>query len=177
MSILVGIHFIGGVVKYFAYGSNMSLLRLQKRVPSAEFIAQCQLTKHELRWHKSGKDGSGKCDTFETEIKGDVVIGALFDIKASEKGALDLAEGLGYGYNEKKITVTTKAGDEIEAFTYYAISIDLSVKPYDWYVNHVMVGAIEIKVPEHYLATIKAIEHIEDPDKERALMERAIYMS
>ncbi|WP_372836144.1 SufD family Fe-S cluster assembly protein, partial [Pontibacterium sp.] len=41
---------------YFAYGSNMSLKRLQARVPSAMPLCSATLTRYQLRFHKSGKD-------------------------------------------------------------------------------------------------------------------------
>lgn len=53
-------------MKYFAYGSNMSLLRLWQRVPSAVRIGVFTLQGHQLRFHKLGKDGSGKCDAYQT---------------------------------------------------------------------------------------------------------------
>jgi len=41
-------------MKYFAYGSNMSLLRLRARVPSAERIGMFTLVEHALRFHTNG---------------------------------------------------------------------------------------------------------------------------
>jgi hypothetical protein len=52
---------------YFSYGSNMSIKRFLKRIPSAKRIAVAKLSYHELKFHKkSTKDGSGKCDIAET---------------------------------------------------------------------------------------------------------------
>lgn len=162
-------------MKYFAYGSNMSLLRLQERVPSAVKIGLFILKEHQLRFHKRSKDGSGKCDAFHTNITGDAVIGALFEINKGEKGALDRAEGLGYGYAEKFVNVQNHSGESFEAFTYYAIKTDSSLKPYSWYLNHVVIGAKETNVPTQYLAVIESIECTEDPDKKRDTEQRAMY--
>jgi len=162
-------------VKYFAYGSNMSLLRLRKRVPSAEKVGVFTLKAHQLRFHKSSKDGSGKCDAFETNNIEDVIIGALFEINEGERKALDRAEGLGYGYNEKIVKVQNVSGEVFEALTYYATLTDSSLKPYSWYLNHVVIGAKETKVPTQYLAVIESIECIEDPDKKRDTEQRAMY--
>ncbi|MFB2707091.1 hypothetical protein [Marinobacter shengliensis] len=61
------------------------------------------LVEHALRFHKwSRKDKSAKCDALFTGNSEDVVIGALFEIPSSEKGPLDRAEGLGFGYEEKR---------------------------------------------------------------------------
>jgi len=162
-------------VKYFAYGSNMSLLRLQQRVPSAARLGAFILKEHELRFHKIGKDGSGKCDAFRTNKIDDFVIGSLFEINEAEKEALDRAEGLGYGYSEKTVTVQNDAGDIFEAFTYYATRTDSSLKPYSWYLNHVVIGAKEANVPTRYFAKIESIVCIEDPNKHRDSEQRAIY--
>lgn len=163
-------------MKYFAYGSNMSLLRLRERVPSAERIGRFTLVEHVLRFHKSSeKDGSAKCDALFTGNADDCVIGALFEIPEGEKGPLDRAEGLGVGYQEKRVTVVDVWGNSLEAFTYYATKTDSSLLPYSWYVHHVLHGAKETGVPAHYLDAVSATKSREDPDRERDARERAIY--
>jgi len=162
-------------VKYFAYGSNMSFLRLQERVPSAVIIGAFLLKGHQLRFHKTSKDGSGKCDAYKTNSKDDVVIGALFEINENEKVHLDRAEDLGCGYDEKIVNVQNSSGEAFEALTYYAIKMDPSLKPYFWYLNHVVTGASEINVPVQYLNIIKSTVCIEDPDKNRDAKQRAMY--
>ena len=47
---------------YFAYGSNMSSVRLRARVNSAQPLGVARLPGHRLRWHMHSLDGSGKCD-------------------------------------------------------------------------------------------------------------------
>lgn len=113
------VHRYGGNVKYFAYGSNMSLLRLKGRVPGAERIGMFTLIEHSLRFHKwSKKDGSAKCDALFTGNPDDCVIGALFEIPDCEKGPLDEAEGLGFGYEEKRVTVPDRERDARERAIY-----------------------------------------------------------
>jgi hypothetical protein len=162
-------------MKYFAYGSNMSLVRLQMRVPSAQKLEIVTLKNHQLRFNMSGTDGSGKCDSFETNNSEDLVIGALFDINENEKPVLDRAESLGVGYHEKFVFVHNAAGEVFEALIYCAIKIDASLKPYSWYLNHVIIGAKETKLPIDYLAIIESVECIEDQDKNREAKERAMY--
>lgn len=133
---------------YFAYGSNMSTSRLRERVPSAEALGCYALDEHDLRFHKSSKDGSGKCDAYFTSDPKDVIYGVLFKINPAEKSALDRVEGLGHGYDVKEITVTAHDGTRVTATTYVATQIDMKLKPYSWYVNHVLVGAKEAVLPE-----------------------------
>ena len=164
------------MMKYFAYGSNMSLARLRERTPSARRVATCSLDGHALRFHKSGRDGSGKCDARATGNPADVVIGALFDICPSQKPALDRAEGLGVGYDQKVVLVTDEHGGQVEAVTYCAIAIDELLRPYSWYKHHVLVGARESSLPDTYIARIEQVESLEDPDRERDARERAIHL-
>ncbi|WP_287030953.1 gamma-glutamylcyclotransferase family protein [Pseudomonas sp. UBA6310] len=160
---------------YFAYGSNMSRSRLRERVPSAENLGYF-MSEHDLRFHKSSKDGSAKCDAYFTSDGEDAVYGVLFKIDPKEKSALDKAEGLGHGYNAKEVTVTDHSAFPITAITYVAMDINESLKPYTWYVNHVLVGAREASLPSDYIESkITSVEAIEDIDKIRDAKQRAIH--
>ena len=167
---------LGSSMKYFAYGSNMSIARLKARVPSAVPLGCYRIKEHDLRFHKSSKDGSGKCDAFFTGNGVDVIFGALFEINSSEKAVLDRAEGLGSGYDEKEITVISEEGLSFKAITYFATDINLNLKPYSWYLNHVLIGASETSLPNDYIQTkITVVESIEDKDRERDAEQRAIH--
>lgn len=165
----------GLTVKYFAYGSNMSLARLGARTPSARRLGCYTLTAHSLRFHKVGRDGSGKCDALFTGNPRDTVSGVLFDIDAAEKWRLDEAEGLGKGYDEKLVTLTGATGEIVTAITYHATSLDVNLRPYSWYKHHVVVGARESGLAEAYIRWLESVESIDDLNRERDSMERAIY--
>lgn len=160
---------------YFAYGSNLSKARISKRVPSVELVARGYLTGHLLCFHKVGRDGSGKCDAFHTGNDRDCVLGALYRIDPDHKAYLDKVEGLGNGYNEKKITVYAESGEKIEAFTYYATHIDDKVLPFHWYKGHVLIGAREHDFPEEYINTFLSVDSIDDPHSEREERELGIH--
>ncbi|WP_281557571.1 gamma-glutamylcyclotransferase family protein [Thalassomonas sp. RHCl1] len=162
-------------MKYFAYGSNMSLRRLQQRTPSAVPIGLFFLAGHDLRFHKVGQDGSAKCDAFYTGSVSDRVYGRLFEIAEQEKYILDHAEGLGAGYEAKLVSVVNDAGFAVNAAIYYATDIDTWLKPFSWYKEHVLIGARECKLAPDYIQKIIRIETIEDPDKYRCAQQRAIY--
>jgi hypothetical protein len=160
---------------YFAYGSNMSVKRLQNRVPSAQARGVAVLREHRLAFHKCGRDGSGKCDVdFSGPVAGRV-FGVLYHMDPQHKTLLDAVEGLGSGYEQKTVTVRLAGGGGADAFTYYATHVDPLLKPYLWYQEHVLRGAREHRLPEDYVASIAAIEAIEDPDAARHLAELAIY--
>ena len=162
------------LIRYFAYGSNMSLRRLQARVPEASPVGTAMVTGHELRFHKRGRDGSGKCDAHFTGGSGQL-IGVLFDLPLAGKHALDRIEGLGAGYEEKQVSVTRHDGTRSDALTYYATDIDDRLQPYCWYRHHVMAGALEFDLPRDYIDAIGAIGVITDPDRERRQREYAAY--
>ncbi len=163
-------------MKYFAYGSNMSIARLRKRVPSAVLIGCGMLKAHDLRFHKSSHDGSGKCDAYFTGTDGDIIYGALFEIDPDEQSDLDEAESLGHGYDAKDVEVLVEDEIKINAMTYIATKINQDLKPYSWYMNHVLIGAKELALPGEYIeAKILSIDSIEDKDKEREAKERAVH--
>ncbi|CAG9296875.1 gamma-glutamylcyclotransferase family protein [Celerinatantimonas diazotrophica] len=162
-------------MKYFAYGSNMSFVRLIKRVPSAKRLGMFSLKNHQLVFHKVSQDGSSKCDALFTNNVQDCIFGALYEIDENEKRILDHAEGLGHGYDEKLVQVEDSNGKIFEAVAYIATKIDDSLLPYSWYLNHVVVGAKEIGVPEYYLEKILNIKALEDPDQDRDREQRKMY--
>lgn len=158
----------------FAYGSNMSTLRLRARVPSAHVIGVAVLKRHRLCWHKvSKKDGSGKCDAATTDAEGEVVHGVLYEIARAEKLKLDKAEGLGAGYDEKEVIVECQ-GLPVRARMYYATNTDPSLKPWSWYKAHVVAGAREHGLPAAYLAVIEGVEAAQDPDAKRHAEQMAL---
>ncbi|MDA2919255.1 gamma-glutamylcyclotransferase [Desulfobacterota bacterium AH_259_B03_O07] len=115
---------------------------MKDRIPSAVSKGIGTLRNHTLAFHKvSKKDGSGKCDIVASDA--DNVIGVLFRIDASEKPVLDRFEGLGSGYDEKEVEIITSDGRRLAAITYYATDTDSSLKPYTWYVRHIVEGARE----------------------------------
>ena len=162
-------------MRYFAYGSNMSLARLQARVPSARHIGPAVLGGHLLRWHKIGSDGSGKCDALHTGDAHHQLPGVLFEIDPVHRKHLDVAEGLGHGYDAKWVDVRADCGADVGAFTYYALRIDVALQPYAWYKQHVLLGARESGLPPAHIHSIEGVGPVEDPDPERDRRERSIH--
>ena len=162
-------------MKYFAYGSNMFLSRIRERTPSAKLLTTGILFEHKLIFHKSSYDGSGKCDACQTDKYYDHIYGVVYEIPKSEKQELDLAEGLDIGYEEKKVSIFIESKKTIiEAITYYATEIDASLKPYHWYKNFVLAGAIENNLPDEYVDFIQKTPSLDDPDVKRAEINAAI---
>ena len=167
---------VARVLRYFAYGSNMSSARLLARTPGARPLGTFILDHHDLRFHKRGRDGSGKCDAFFTGLDSDSVHGVLFEIAVHEKRALDRIEGLGAGYDEKQVSVRSRDGVRVSATTYVATDIAAQLSPFSWYLQHVIVGAREAPLPEQYLRRkILAVEAMADHDPARDWRERGLH--
>jgi cation transport regulator ChaC len=162
-------------VIYFAYGSNMSSKRLLRRVRAAQVLGIGTLRSHRLAFQKvSDVDGSGKADivTHDSEH----VMGVLYRLDAEAKATLDRHEGLGTGYAEKQVTVIDGNGSIVTALVYIATITDPNLKPFTWYLQHVIEGAVEAGLPESYLQTLSQIETEEDPDTVRVRRELTIYL-
>jgi gamma-glutamylcyclotransferase len=151
----------------FGYGSNMPTLRTRERCPSARAIGVAALRGHELRWHKSSRDGSGKCDIVKSDTIDTVVWGVVFEIPLAEKGALDRAEGLGNGYCEKDLVLFVDDA-ELQCVAYVATDIDPALRPYDWYKELVLLGAAEHGIDEEYIRGLRETEALRDMDQSRA---------
>lgn len=153
-------------VCYFAYGSNLCSMRLQQRVPSAQFVSQGKLVGYKLQFNKIGLDGSGKGNIEQTRHVEDVVWGCVFQLDQSEKALLDRAESLGIGYEHQYLRVLTPQG-YTTVYTYIAILKDDQLKPFHWYKAYIVQGALECGLPKPYIQKIKAVSSIADPDAQR----------
>ena len=102
------------------------------------------------------------------------VPGALFSIPEDEKIRLDRAEGLGHGYDEREVTVTTAAGVR-RALTNVAQAshVDDSLVPLSWYRDLAADGAAHLGLPQDHVAFLRRIPADLDTDDRRESEERA----
>ncbi len=135
----------------------MSSERLKARTPSARAVGRACLAGHALRWHKLGRDGTGKCDAAHTGEPSDIVWGVLLEIDCAEKAVLDRIEGLGIGYDEAEVRVAL-GSESCTAYTYRAKPerIDPSLRPQQWYKDHVLRGAREHGLPDAYVRELES---------------------
>jgi gamma-glutamylcyclotransferase len=161
----------GGIsvaLSYFAFGSNMLLERIKKRVPSARLLDNATLGGYSLRFNKLSKDGSAKANIVPSADPQAVVHGVLYQLDDDERPRLDKAEGLGKGYDIRHVRVRMDgSGDEEEAFTYVAEpdAIRDDLPPFQWYKDMVIQGATQNHLPESYVRQIEAVEAVEDPGR------------
>ena len=160
---------------YFAFGSNMLTVRLTApdRAPSATVVTTGYISGRRLTFDKLSQDGSGKCDAEATENVEDRVYGVIFEIKQSDKSAMDKAEGLGNGYKEDILDVVTTE-TVIQATTYIATKKERALRPYRWYKALTVAGAVEHGLPTSYVEWVRTFESIEDPKSDRRAKNEAL---
>jgi gamma-glutamylcyclotransferase len=162
---------------YFAYGSNMSSRRLTApgRAPSATRVTVGYVPGRRLTFDKfSSRDRSGKCDCEVTGDPVDRVYGVVYRIGASERAALDAAEGLHNGYRDEIFTVIAENATH-RALAYVANDKRPGLPVFDWYLEHVLRGASENGMPSDYVEAIRQIPTVMDENGRRTAEERALY--
>ena len=153
----------------FAYGSNLHLRRLQSRVPSARTVSIGYVAGRRVLFHKRSIDGSAKADAFRTDDSDHQVWGVVYRIEPAEKPILDEHEYLGIGYDQEQVHVASHGIAPIVAWIYFARreAIDASVRPYSWYMNFVLSGALQHRLPLCYISQLGNVPARRDPDLQR----------
>lgn len=147
---------------YAAYGSNLHPERLRLRLPESRFLGTAEISGRSLYFHKRSRDGSGKCNIVPGN--GRIYI-AIYEITSYERMVLDRIEGMGLGYN----TETLMVPDFGYCYTYVAAPthIDSRLRPYSWYKDLVLLGCEALQFPDAYVATIRSLSALDDPDRVR----------
>jgi len=162
---------------YFAYGSNMSTLRLRDRI-DARVIGTAVLPEFRLNFHKKWSCGSGKCDALYTGHPDDMVWGVVYAIPQIHLGTLDRIECKDIAYTRKTVTTQLQNGDVCQPEVYVGDGRDLdpTALPFDWYKHHVQYGAEENNLPPEYITRmISAVPTAKDHDTKRLHRELGIY--
>ena len=162
------------IVIYFAYGSNMLERRLKHptRVPAAVAQGIAAAIGFAVRFHKRGRDGSGKCTLVPADDAAEAW-GVLFDVPERDFETLDGVEGVqSGGYAREAISVRLTDGRTIAAHTYIAQEpfIDDTLVPFDWYLGLVVAGAIEHALPAGYVQALSKTPSRPDAQTSRAAL-------
>lgn len=159
---------------YLAYGSNLHPVRLGERVPSARLLGPVALPGLRLAFHVRGRDDSGKGNLVACTGAAPAY-GAVYEIAAEDKPALDRHEGDSYRVTTVEVTL---GGTRRSCFTYvgHHACIDDTLRPYDWYRNIILLGARYLAAPAPYLDMISRVECLSDPDAERSALHSNLIM-
>jgi hypothetical protein len=161
---------------YFAYGSNMLLERLINRCPNAVPAGQVLVKGFRLSFSKKSVDGSGKATLVKAVNCGEIVHGVVFRIPLTERDDLDAEEGQGYKRYDTFSVVCAVAGIEIVTTAYIAEpdACDESRRPYDWYRDLVLSGAIQNRLPASWIVMLREIPTWPDPKPDRETRLKAL---
>ncbi len=147
---------------YFAYGSNMSLDQMRKRVSPAiepKFVAW--MDNAELCFPRDSVNQKGGVASYRTE-KGERMYGAVFDLCERGVGALDghegfVPEGKDNAYERLYVTVYDLSGNPHLALTYKANEKG-EYLPSSYYMLKLITGAVECGLPSEYVAKLKDVK-------------------
>jgi len=137
----------GGLSWYFAYGSNMSALRLFEErlkpegVPAGERIAG-RLDGWRLAFNKRGRTPVGAGAGNIMLAPGAAVHGTLNLLPAKGFEVLDRYEGVAGGHYERRIMPVMRGdtGVPVEAITYVALLTGDDLRPTRAYLGHLLAG-------------------------------------
>lgn len=142
---------------YFAYGSNLVLERLRKRVGPVQVIGVAHLRGFRLSLDKRGKDGSGKAN-LHADAAHDVW-GVLYELDAQAWTRLDASEP---GYD--RIAVQVACGDALHAAqTYQSQRLTEDPVAFAWYKRLIVDGARAHGLPDAWLRDLEALPERVDP--------------
>ncbi|MDM7999507.1 MAG: gamma-glutamylcyclotransferase family protein [Dehalococcoidia bacterium] len=124
---------------YFAYASNLSRKQMAERCPAAKPKFVAKLPHYKLVFTGWSRKWRGGCATIR-QSKGDIVVGALYEISDSDLRLLDKYEDYPMTYDHLKVKVVTEDGDFVEAVTYIKTDQAEETKPSPEYLALIQRG-------------------------------------
>ena len=144
------------VVKYFAYGSNMSKSVIDVVSPQHRFVGRAQLSGYRLGFtRRSVRTGTGVADVVVDPTA--AVWGALYELCDGDLARLDRKEGAGWAYRRTEMDVCDDHGGSHRAVAYVVIAkASDEIEPSPEYVQHLVAGALERALPAEYVDALLA---------------------
>lgn len=154
---------------YFAYGSNLLAQRIHIQNPTAVRKGIGKLSDYQLDFDKFSNRWGGCSATIRFD-PGKHVWGAIWEIDRSQLDNLDMQEGVNANiYLPLQVKVFTPENKEVECRVYKLVndpepykSADLlpkSRRPSKVYLETILQGAKESKLPEDYFNFLKSFPH------------------
>lgn len=137
----------GGLSWYFAYGSNMSALRLFDERLKPEGIAAGErisgrLDGWRLAFSKRARQPAGAGVGNIVPAPGEIVHGTLNLLPVGGFDVLDRFEGVAAGHYERRMVpiVRGDTGATVQAITYVALLVGEGLRPTRDYLGHLLAG-------------------------------------
>lgn len=148
--------------------------RLKERCPTARPMCVASTEGFTLEFNKKSVDGSGKATLVAANALRGKVYGVLFEMNDVDLPALDRAESSGRGYCRNNNFVVRSGGQEQAVVTYMAApdAIEQNLRPYDWYLDLVLAGARQHRLPSVYIEELVTTLSVSDlaPNRESRLL-------
>lgn len=138
---------------YFAYGSNMNLMRLQDRVGDVDSIGVGVAHNIGFVYDKPDLNMSQVYANVHPQY-GERTFGVLFTLTEYQFGLLDCWEP---GYRRVRIEVNTSSKLVVantytfEDYEAISMAVALGLKPTQKYINHILLGAGNYNLPADYV--------------------------
>jgi len=136
-------------VWYFAYGANLDLNEIKKRIGPVKTILRAQLPGYRLTFRGYSRRWDGAIADIE-KAEGSIVYGVLYKISIEQLKKLDKYEGYPHKYIRKQVNVVTEDNSVITAVTYTQVlgkDVDKRFKPSKLYLNTIRKGLITHRYP------------------------------
>lgn len=151
---------------YFAYGSNMSREQLRRRCPSAEEVDIGYVQGYVLVFNRKGTYRPGGVASIErVHDPSSRVYGVIWRLSDSDFEKLDSIEDPS-AYKRESLSVMTHNGETYECQVYIAFPQDEYISPDPDYLDLMLNSAIEVDLPESYIAEIVSFKSL--PREEKA---------
>ena len=142
-------------VLYFAYGSNLDLVRFRRRCPGAVVIGRARLPDYQLAFTRYSRSERGGVADIVPQ-PGAEVWGALYEIDEACLGTLDEYEGAPRAYRRETVRVVDDEGVEREGMAYVANRTG-AFAPSRQYLAVVARGARAHGLPKEYVQAIEQV--------------------
>tara|TARA_B100000945_G_C20385039_1_gene599252 strand:- start:407 stop:841 length:435 start_codon:yes stop_codon:yes gene_type:complete len=135
------------MLNYFAFGSNMSAQRMQKRLGWSPSRTGAVLLDYEMVFNKHSNDG-GKANIIYS--RDNLVEGILYSVNEEDLLILDKYEGVvAKQYRRYNIEVQNNKKKSFSAVAYKAIKTGKITAPTEEYLNYILEGK-EFLSPGYY---------------------------
>ncbi len=143
---------------YFAYGSNMDFRQLKNRgCPKVEFLGPAKLSNYRLVFSGSSPNWSMQATANIIESQGEAVWGGLFSVDEKCLLQLDIFEHVPVRRKRIGIRVICEL-HEYNAITYVLIDDNRTNQPSEEYMQKVISGANDCKLPSWYINKISKLK-------------------
>lgn len=153
---------------YFAYGSNMSTPRLERRIGCVRVLGRARLDGYRHRFSKHGNDGTAKGNVEPSS--GTAVWGVLYALDDDQLARLELFES---GYRRVRFEVELDRGERLDAHSFEALAAVRGLVPTDAYLAHYRAGMREHQLPADYQRELLRSEglQVDEPTDEPAAID------